>query len=58
MPTLADTIVDCGRRTLTQAIILANEWGKEVDGPWAGAEVIYGKNLKLSQFTVFDALDH
>jgi len=47
MPILADTIVDCGRRTLTRAITLANEWGKEINGPWAGAEVIYGKKLKF-----------
>jgi hypothetical protein len=43
MPLLADAIVDCGRRTLTQAITLANEWGKDVHGAWAGAEVVYGK---------------
>lgn len=42
MPILADAIVDCGRRTLTRAILLANEWGKEKNGPWEGAEVIYG----------------
>lgn len=47
MPILADAIVDCGRRTLTRAILLANEWGKEKNGPWEGAEVIYGKKLKF-----------
>lgn len=43
MPLLADTIVDCGRRTLTRAITLATEWGKEVNGRWTGATVVYGK---------------
>ena len=42
MPLLADTIVECGRRTLTSAINLANQWGDEVDGRWAGIKVIYG----------------
>lgn len=40
MPLLADSIVECGRRTLTRAINLANEWGKA--DKWRGAEVIYG----------------
>lgn len=42
MPLLADTIVECGRRTLTRAIDLANEWGKMIKGRWQGAEVLYG----------------
>jgi DNA polymerase zeta len=29
MPLLADTIVECGRRTLTSAIGLANSWGRD-----------------------------
>lgn len=41
-PLLADTIVECGRRTLTNAISLANKWGREVDGRWNGIEVLYG----------------
>jgi DNA polymerase zeta len=40
MPRLADTIVECGWRTLTNAINLANEWGK--DYRWKGCEVVYG----------------
>jgi DNA polymerase zeta len=40
MPILADSIVECGRRTLTNAINLANEWGR--GEKWSGAEVIYG----------------
>ena len=42
MPLLADTIVECGRRTLTNAMNLANAWGREKGGRWYGAEVIYG----------------
>ena len=42
MPLLADTIVECGRRTLTTAINLANSWGRQRNGKWAGCEVIYG----------------
>lgn len=42
MPLLADTIVECGRRTLTAAINLANRWGDTVNGRWAGIKVIYG----------------
>mmetsp|Transcript_3653 Transcript_3653/g.9856 ORF Transcript_3653/g.9856 Transcript_3653/m.9856 type:complete len:447 (+) Transcript_3653:5303-6643(+) len=40
MPLLADAIVECGRRTLTNAINLANSWGK--GGAYDGAHVIYG----------------
>jgi DNA polymerase family B len=40
MPLLADSIVECGRRTLTNAINVANKWGTR--GKWIGAEVIYG----------------
>lgn len=46
MPILADTIVECARRTLANAIKLANEWGKDKGGHWYGAEVIYGKKAK------------
>jgi DNA polymerase zeta len=42
MPLLADTIVECGRRTLTNAIELANRWGQDPKGKWWGIEVIYG----------------
>ena len=42
MPLLADTIVECGRRTLTNAMNLANTWGRDENGRWYGAEVIYG----------------
>jgi DNA polymerase zeta len=42
MPLLADTIVECGRRTLSNAIDLANSWGKERTNKWYGCEVIYG----------------
>ena len=45
MPILADTIVECARRTLTNAINLANKWGGDASGQWHGAEVIYGKNI-------------
>lgn len=43
MPLLADSIVECGRRTLTNAITLANEWGRDSSGKWFGAHVVYGK---------------
>jgi len=42
MPVLADTIVECGRRTLTRAINLANEWGRKEGGRWQGCTVLYG----------------
>lgn len=42
MPLLADTIVECARRTLMNAINLANEWGRVPNGRWKNAEVIYG----------------
>ena len=42
MPLLADSIVECGRKTLTNAILLANEWGKDENGRWKGAHVVYG----------------
>ena len=41
-PLVADAIVECGRRTLTNAINLANKWGKKEDGRWCGAQVLYG----------------
>ena len=47
MPLLADTIVECGRRTLTNAINLANSWGHEKRGKWSGAHVIYGDTDSL-----------
>ena len=41
-PLVADAIVECGRRTLSNAIALANSWGKDTDGRWTNAEVLYG----------------
>eukprot|EP00804_Cyclotella_cryptica_P015105 CCRYP_000678-RA/>CCRYP_000678-RA protein AED:0.04 eAED:0.04 QI:194/1/1/1/0.90/0.83/12/2203/2174 len=41
-PLVADAIVECGRRTLTNAINLANRWGKATNGKWHGAHVLYG----------------
>lgn len=42
MPLLADAIVECGRKTLRNAINLANQWGREKNGRWFGAKVVYG----------------
>jgi DNA polymerase zeta len=42
MPLLADTIVECGRRTLTNAINLANQWGQDESSKWSGIRVLYG----------------
>jgi DNA polymerase zeta len=47
MPLLADTIVECGRRTLTNAISLANHWGQDKSGRWPGIKVIYGDTDSL-----------
>lgn len=47
MPLLADTIVECGRRTLTNAINLANQWGNGESHRWAGIKVIYGDTDSL-----------
>lgn len=47
MPLVADAIVECGRRTLSNAISLANSWGKDENGRWRGAEVIYGDTDSL-----------
>jgi DNA polymerase elongation subunit (family B) len=47
MPLLADTIVECGRRTLTNAINLANQWGQAESHRWAGIKVIYGDTDSL-----------
>lgn len=52
MPLLADTIVECGRRTLTNAINLANAWGREVGGKWQGCEVLYGELWELNSALV------
>ena len=45
MPLLADTIVDCGRRTLAEAISLANKWGRDKNNKWFGATVLYGRKM-------------
>lgn len=45
MPLLADTIVECGRKTLRRAIDLANHWG--TTKKWKGARVIYGDTDSL-----------
>jgi DNA polymerase zeta len=42
MPLLADAIVECGRRTLTNAINVANRWGADSNGRWKDIQVIYG----------------
>jgi len=47
MPLVADSIVECGRRTLSNAINLANSWGREENGRWRGAEVVYGDTDSL-----------
>ena len=47
MPLVADSIVECGRRTLSNAINLANTWGRDEKGRWFGAEVIYGDTDSL-----------
>jgi len=49
MPLLADSIVECGRRTLTNAIMLANQWGNDKCGQWAGAKVVYGKLVRIAE---------
>lgn len=46
MPLLADTIVECGRKTLRKAIDLANRWGRE-NRKWLGCTVIYGDTDSL-----------
>lgn len=46
MPLLADTIVECGRKTLRKAINLANKWGRE-NPKWIGSRVIYGDTDSL-----------
>jgi len=61
MPILADSIVECGRRTLTNAINLANAWGREESGRWKGAEVLYGDTdsvfIKLPGRSVKEAFE-
>mmetsp|Transcript_11954 Transcript_11954/g.24645 ORF Transcript_11954/g.24645 Transcript_11954/m.24645 type:complete len:135 (+) Transcript_11954:975-1379(+) len=42
MPLLADSIVECARRTLKNAINLANSWGASEGGRWQGCKVLYG----------------
>lgn len=42
MPLLADTIVECARRTLKNAIDLANKWGMDETGRWHGCRCVYG----------------
>lgn len=50
MPLLADAIVECGRRTLRNAIKLANGWGADKQGKWFGARVVYGEYVFLYLF--------
>lgn len=50
MPILADAIVECGRRTLRNAIKMANEWGGDKHGKWFGAKVVYGKYVCFINF--------
>jgi DNA polymerase zeta len=53
MPLLADSIVECGRRTLRKAMNVANRWGQGTDPwgrkdeSWLGAAVIYGDTDSL-----------
>lgn len=46
MPLLADTIVECARKTLRRAIDLANRWGRESER-WKGCRVVYGDTDSL-----------
>lgn len=59
MPLLADSIVECGRRTLYNAIKLANEWGADPGNKWKNIEVIYGDTdsifVKLPGRTIQEA---
>ena len=60
MPLLADSIVECGRRTLSNAIDLANQWGSSNE-KYKGARVIYGDTdslfIKLPGRTVEEAFE-
>jgi DNA polymerase zeta len=53
MPLLADSIVECGRRTLRKAINIANRWGEgtdawgRADDRFRGCQVIYGDTDSL-----------
>ena len=59
MPLLADTIVECARRTLKNAIDLANAWGMDENGRWFGCRCVYGDTdsvfVRLSGKTVKEA---
>jgi len=56
MPLLADAIVECGRRTLRNAIKLANDWGADKQGKWFGATVVYGEYVFLFFLIIFEFL--
>ncbi len=56
MPLLADSIVECGRRTLTNAILLAKKWGDDKNSLWSGAHVIYGKQYTQNQCSIVEKM--